>query len=83
MVLAIEASGHSESTITARLRESLKTLNAKQPRYSLSLSLGAVRFNPRSKTSIGQLMVQADQAMYEQKRRGPGSWEPVAHPAAD
>ncbi len=68
-VLAIEASGHSEATIKTRLFECLKSINAKQTRYEISLSLGVARFDPRTRTAIGELMAKADQAMYEQKRR--------------
>jgi len=70
-VLALEVSGHSESTIRARLEQNLKELNAKHSRCTLSISLGAVRFdptNPRSPASIEQLMIRADEAMYEEKR---------------
>ncbi len=66
--LAIEASDHGEAAITARLLENSKKLNAKEARYKLSFSFGMARFNPRSKTSIRQLLVQADRAMYEQKQ---------------
>ena len=68
-VLAIEASGHSETTIKTRLFECLKSINAEQSRHEISLSLGVARFDPCSRTSIRELMVKADQAMYEQKRR--------------
>ena len=68
-VLAIEASGHSEATIKTRLFECLKSISAEQHGYEISLSLGVARFDPRNRTSIGELMVKADQAMYEQKRR--------------
>jgi diguanylate cyclase (GGDEF)-like protein len=68
-VLAIEAAGHSEATIKARLFERLKSISAEQSRYEISLSVGVARFDPRNVTSIGELMVKADQAMYEQKRR--------------
>jgi diguanylate cyclase (GGDEF)-like protein len=68
-VLAIEAAGHSETTIKTRLFECLKSLNAEQRRYEISLSLGVARFDPCSRTSIRELMARADQAMYEQKRR--------------
>jgi diguanylate cyclase (GGDEF)-like protein len=68
-VLAIEATGHSEATIKTRLFECLKAINPDQSRYELSLSLGVARFDPSTCTSIGELMVKADQAMYEQKRR--------------
>jgi diguanylate cyclase (GGDEF)-like protein len=70
-VLALEVSGHSESTIRARLEQNLKELNAKHSRCTLSISLGAVRFdptNPCSPASIEQLMIRADEAMYEEKR---------------
>jgi diguanylate cyclase (GGDEF)-like protein len=67
-VLAIEASDNTESAIRARLREDLKTVNAGETRYAINLSLGAVRINICSNASIGEWMVRADQAMYEQKR---------------
>ena len=68
-VLAIEASDNSESAIRARLAEDLKTVSASETRYAINLSLGAVRINICSNASIGEWMVRADQAMYEQKRR--------------
>ena len=70
-VLALEVSGHSESTIRARLDRNLKELNARYSRCTLSISLGAARFDPtspRSPGSIEQLMIRADEAMYEEKR---------------
>jgi len=70
--LAIEASGHSEAFITSRLRRNLETASSKDPRYPLSVSLGVVRFDPRSTSSLTQLMLQADKAMYEHKTRQRG-----------
>jgi diguanylate cyclase (GGDEF)-like protein len=66
-VLAVEASGRSEATIKTRLFECLKSINAKPSRYEISLSVGLARFDPCSRTSIGELMAKADQAMYELK----------------
>ena len=68
-VLAIEASDNSEAAIRARLGEDLKSVSAGETRYAINLSLGAVRINICSSASIGEWMVRADQAMYEQKRR--------------
>ncbi len=68
-VLAIEASDHSEATIRTRLCEDVKSICAGESRYAISLSLGAARFDPRRSSTLGELMVRADQAMYEQKRR--------------
>jgi diguanylate cyclase (GGDEF)-like protein len=70
-VLAIEASGHSEATIKARILECLKSNCAKESPYQISLSLGVARFDSSSRTSIGELMAKADQAMYEHKKRRP------------
>jgi len=68
-VLAIEAAGHCETTIKARLLELLKSMDAEQSRCAISLSLGVARFDPDSRTSIAELMMKADQVMYEQKRQ--------------
>src|SRR6266851_3072792 len=38
--------------------------------WSTKSLYGALWHNPRASTSIGELIVQADQGMYEQKRRG-------------
>jgi diguanylate cyclase (GGDEF)-like protein len=67
--LAIEASDHCETTIMARFRETLEALSAQEPRYRLSLSVGVVRFCSSSASSIEELMLQADQAMYRVKRK--------------
>src|SRR5438445_4603973 len=82
-VLAIEASGHNQEIIAARLRENLRQMNDQDSGTAISLSWGVARFDPRSKTSIGQLMVQADQAMYDHKRCQSSSWENVAHPISN
>src|SRR6266436_7974890 len=68
-VLAIEATGRNEATIKTRLFECLRAIGAEQPGYEISLSFGVARFDPSNSTSIGELMVKADQAMYERKRR--------------
>jgi len=67
--LAIEASGQSESTIRERLTEFMNSASCQGSNYKFSLSLGAARFDPWDQTSIRDLIAQADQAMYEQKRR--------------
>jgi diguanylate cyclase (GGDEF)-like protein len=68
-VLAIEAADHSEAVIRTRLCEDLNAISAGESRYAISLSLGVARFDPHGGTSIGELMVKADQSMYEEKRR--------------
>ena len=70
-VLAMEASGQSQELILRRLEKNLKTSSASEKRYELSLSVGVARFDPKRAVSLGELMVQADEAMYEQKRNRP------------
>jgi diguanylate cyclase (GGDEF)-like protein len=72
-VLAIEALDHSEATIMARLRKYLRDVNAEHCRYAISLSAGMARFDHANPSSVRKLLVQADQAMYEQKRNRVGS----------
>ena len=68
-VLAIEASDHNEATIRERLTEYLVSARRQGSDYKFSVSLGAARFDPWNPTSIRELIAEADQAMYEQKRR--------------
>jgi diguanylate cyclase (GGDEF)-like protein len=68
-VLAMEASTQNQDVILRRLEKSLKKSNANQSRYEMSLSVGLARFDPKHPAPLGELMAQADRAMYEQKRR--------------
>jgi two-component system cell cycle response regulator len=70
-VLALEGPGQSQGIILRRLEKNLKISSASEKRYELSLSVGVARFDPKRAVSLGELMSQADQAMYEQKRAGP------------
>jgi diguanylate cyclase (GGDEF)-like protein len=67
-VLAIEAKDRSETTIMSRLRKYLKALNSGAAEYAISLSVGLARFDHANPSSIRQLLLRADQAMYAQKR---------------
>ncbi len=67
-VLTTESSSQSQEVILRRLEKSLKKSNANQSRYRVSLSIGLARFDPKHPVSLGALLAQADQAMYEQKR---------------
>jgi GGDEF domain-containing protein len=40
-----------------------------EKRYELSLSVGVAQFDPKRSASLGELMLQADKDMYEQKRK--------------
>lgn len=68
VVLASEASTQSQEVLLRRLEKNLRKSNANESRYKLSLSVGVARFDPKRAISLGELMAQADEAMYEQKR---------------
>lgn len=68
-VLALEASEESEVELIKRLREKVAQLNqwSREP-YWLSVSVGAARFDGMDMARLDDLLAQADQAMYEEKR---------------
>jgi diguanylate cyclase (GGDEF)-like protein len=68
VVLASEASSQTQEVLLRRLEKNLKKSNANESRYELSLSVGVARFDPKRAISLGELMAQADEAMYEQKQ---------------
>lgn len=67
-VLAMAASNRDQTVILSRLEKSIKKASAADRRYDLSLSVGAVRFDPQHAVTLGELMAAADEAMYEKKR---------------
>ena len=67
-ILALETSSENHSGILRRLERSLKKSNGEEPLYELSLSVGAACFDPKNPVPLGELMVRADQDMYEHKR---------------
>src|SRR5882672_948555 len=73
-VLALEASCQDQDAILRRLEAHLQKLSAEEPRYKLSLSVGAARFDPKDSVSLGDLLAKADRAMYEQKNTRSKPW---------
>ena len=69
VALASETSNQTQDVLLRRLERNLKKASATEPRYPLSLSVGVARFDPKCAVTLGELMVQADKAMYEKKRR--------------
>jgi len=57
----------------ARITENLAAYNAEEKRgYKLSFSIGVAALEPERMTCFEELLEQADQAMYEQKRKKKG-----------
>ena len=51
------------------MERNIRKAAAGETRYKLSVSVGVARFDPKCAVSLGELMSQADMAMYEQKRK--------------
>ena len=68
-VLALEATCQNQEAMLRRLERSLRKSNADESRYKLSLSVGVARFDPNDELSVGELIEQADLAMYQEKKR--------------
>lgn len=68
-VFMIENINIDPSRLILRLQDILKIYNSQGTRpYMLSLSIGMTRQDPRKPSSIEDMLRQADQNMYEQKR---------------
>lgn len=70
VVLALETTDTSGDLLSRRLRERLAATSAEQARgYELSVSVGIARWDPRSPSTIADLLARADSLMYEHKRQ--------------
>ncbi len=69
-ILLIDTTPSSVKIPLARLDELLLNYNMRESHdYQLSLSVGAVCVNPVDRRSLAELLMKADQAMYENKKR--------------
>ena len=67
-VITMDASADAESVISERMRANLDHYNASSgSAYRLGVSVGMVRSDPASDTSLSELLVKADQLMYRSK----------------
>jgi diguanylate cyclase (GGDEF)-like protein len=68
-VLALEASGESAELLIGRLRERFREFNrASREPYQLSVSIGMARHDGDMRMRLEDLLAEADNAMYEEKR---------------
>ena len=66
-VLVTDLNASKEEAIS-RLNENLKAYNSTETRHKLSFSIGVATLEPERMTCFEELLEQADQAMYKQKR---------------
>jgi diguanylate cyclase (GGDEF)-like protein len=70
VVLVAEGNDINRDVLTSRLRENLDIHQSRQSRtYELSISVGTVQFDPENPASLEELMISADQLMYQHKRQ--------------
>ena len=69
VVLAVEAGQQSIESMFRRLEQNLKKASGAGSPFTLTLSVGVARFDPKSPITLGELLGQADRAMYEKKRK--------------
>ena len=69
VILATDVSACGLDGIISRLRKNFRRYNEQRNHsYLLALSIGAVRVDPNTDSTIEELIAQADVAMYEHKR---------------
>ena len=69
-ILVADTAHGSSGIPVVRLDELLMYYNMREFHdYQLSLSVGAIRVNPADGSSVADLLMKADQAMYENKKR--------------
>jgi diguanylate cyclase (GGDEF)-like protein len=68
-VLASDVTPEHHHSVLNRLHRAVRKMAKQEPRYDLSLSVGAAWFDPQNPVSLGELMEQADRVMYDQKRK--------------
>jgi diguanylate cyclase (GGDEF)-like protein len=74
IVLAIHAPEAGVQKMISRLQQNIGRFNQHNRYYQISLSYGVAKCDPNSMVSLEEMILQADQALYDQKRnRGPVS----------
>ncbi len=68
IVLALNAPPTGIQTMTSRLQKNLDQQNSQNRYYQLSLSIGIAQFDPKHVTSLDTMIMEADKALYENKR---------------
>ncbi len=69
IVLALNAPAAGVQKMTARLENNLDRLNSQNRYYQLSLSIGIAQFDPNRVSSLESMIMEADKALYENKRK--------------
>jgi diguanylate cyclase (GGDEF)-like protein len=68
VVLAIHAPSSGVQAITSRLQRNVDLFNQQNQDYHISLSFGIAEVDPQQDASLEDVILRADQALYENKR---------------
>jgi diguanylate cyclase (GGDEF)-like protein len=68
IVLALNAPAAGVQAMNDRLKRNIDRHNAQNRYYQISLSVGIAQFDPHHGLSLDEMIVRADQALYENKR---------------
>ncbi len=69
IVLALNAPAAGVQKMKTRLNSNLDRHNSQNRYYQLSLSIGIAQFDPNHETSLESMIVEADKALYDNKRK--------------
>jgi diguanylate cyclase (GGDEF)-like protein len=69
IVLALNAPAAGVQKMKTRLKSNLDQHNSQNRYYQLSLSIGIAQFDPNHETSLESMIVEADKALYDNKRK--------------
>jgi diguanylate cyclase (GGDEF)-like protein len=68
-IVVAENAPESEETVTVRLRDKIDAFKKDRVRhYQLSISIGIAHYDPVSSRSIDEILAEADELMYRQKK---------------
>ncbi len=69
IVLALNAPAAGVNKMKTRLKSNLDRHNSQNRYYQLSLSIGIAQFDPKHETSLESMIMEADKALYDNKRK--------------
>ena len=69
IVLALNAPAAGVQKMKTRLKSNLDRHNSQNRYYQLSLSIGIAQFDPKHETSLESMIMEADKALYDNKRK--------------
>ncbi len=83
MTVAVDADEGSAARIVERLEQAVHEQNLRDALgFRLSLSIGTAMLAPLARTSLAELLAEADRCLYRDKRREDGVWGLVGAPIA-